>query len=55
MRVRRVILSTVACPALQLFTLSYKPAVFGQKLQLLSETFLILLRIQRDMTNVRKS
>jgi hypothetical protein len=44
MRMRRVVLYTVACPAPQLSTLSHKPTIFGKKL-LLSETFLVLLKI----------
>jgi hypothetical protein len=56
---RRIILSSVDCPALQnIFTLSHKRHYFQDKkvierkmfrlsLQLLSKTFLILRRIQR--------
>jgi hypothetical protein len=64
MRVRRIILSSVACSALQYFsTLSHKwhdflkrkslniKCVFWFSLQLLSETFLILRRTERG-TNV---
>jgi hypothetical protein len=66
---RRIILSSVACLAVQYFsTLSHKrhdfrgkkvlniKCVFWFSLQLLSETFLILRRIQRDIIiNVHRS
>jgi len=52
----RLVILTAAWPALQLSTLPHKPTIFGQKLQILSEAFLILLGIQRDITiNVHKS
>ena len=71
-RMRCVILSSMPCPAVQYFsTLSHKrhdfrggggggnehkKRVFFLSLQILSETFLILKRIQRDtITNVRGS
>jgi hypothetical protein len=67
-RMRRVILSSVACLAVPYFsTLSHKRHDFGKKLlnikcvfcfsvQLLSETFLIIRRIERDIIiNVHRS
>jgi hypothetical protein len=67
-RMRRTILSSLACPALPYFsTLSHKrhdfrkqllniKCVFLFSLQILSETFLILRRIQRDIIiNVHRS
>jgi hypothetical protein len=68
-RMRRIILSPVACPAVPYFsTLSHKRHDFQEKkklfnmkcvfwfsLQLLSETFLILRKIQRDIINVHRS
>jgi hypothetical protein len=67
-RMRRIILSSVACLALQYFsTLSHKRHDFRKRLlnikcffwlclQLLSETYLILRRLQRDtIINVRRS
>jgi hypothetical protein len=62
MRMRLVILSSVACPALQYFpTLSHKQQDFWKKIverkkcvlifpTILSETFLILRGIERDIT-----
>ena len=68
MRVRRVILSSVASPATQYFsTLSHRrhdfrkkkllniKCVFWFSLQLLSETFLILRRTERDMIKSHRS
>ena len=65
---RRVIVSSVACPALQYFsTLSHKRHDFRERiteqimcvlifLQLLSETFLILKRTEGDISiNVHRS
>ena len=67
-RMRRVILPYVSCPAIPYFpTLSHKLHDFRKKkksystrsagfwfsLQLLSETFLITRRIERDIVNVR--
>jgi hypothetical protein len=65
---RRIVLSSVACPAVPYFsTLSHKQLdlrenlldtirVFWFSVQLLSETFLILRRIQRDIIiNVHRS
>jgi hypothetical protein len=67
-RMRRIILSSVDCPALPYFsTLSHKQHDFAKKLlnikcassfplQLLSETFLIIKRLERDMIiNVHSS
>jgi hypothetical protein len=68
MRMRRIVLTSVACPAVPYFsTLSHKrhdfrgkglniKCVFWFSLQLLSQTFLIPRRHQRDITiNVHRS
>ena len=57
MRIRRIILSSVVCPASYFSTLSQKGTIFGKKFRFsvrrLSETFPILRRIQRDVTDVQ--
>jgi hypothetical protein len=60
MRIRRIVSSPVACPGLQIFTLSHKLHNFAEKvieykmrvlicLQHLSETFFIIRRLELDI------
>ena len=60
-RMRRIMLSSVACLAVPYFSISQKEHDFRQKvfehdtyffLQRFSETFLILSRIERDVINM---